>query len=83
MPFFSSQSWSGTAATSVLGILVVVALVFAVVRYVEWSSDANLAAFASQTDVAAAVATPILPLNGRTGCGQGNKSLPALSLPLE
>ncbi|UFX48836.1 hypothetical protein HAP47_0020095 [Bradyrhizobium sp. 41S5] len=84
MPSFSSENWSGVATASVLGILVV-ALAFAVVGYVEWSSDANLAQFMSRSTTAVAVAssTSILPLKGRTGCGQANKSLPSLALPLE
>ncbi|WP_316399293.1 hypothetical protein [Bradyrhizobium sp. 33ap4] len=45
MPLFNSESWSGTATASVVGILIVTALAFAVVGYVEWSSDANLAQF--------------------------------------
>ncbi|MCC8972380.1 hypothetical protein [Bradyrhizobium brasilense] len=85
MPLFNSESWSGTATASVVGILIVTALAFAVVGYVEWSSDANLAQFMnrSTTAVAMASSTPILPLKGRTGCGQVNKSLQSLILPLE
>ena len=85
MPSFSSEGWSGVATASVLGVLVVAALAFAVVGYVEWSSDANLAQFMSRSTTAVAVAssTSILPLKGRTGCGQANKSLPSLALPLE
>ncbi|WP_143202067.1 hypothetical protein [Bradyrhizobium sp. NAS96.2] len=79
---FSSENWSAASA-SVLGTLIVVAVVFAAVRYVEWSSAANLARFSSRAEVAEAAAIPILPLKGRTGCEQGNKSPPALSLPLE
>jgi hypothetical protein len=78
MPSFSSGGWSGVATASVVGILVVAALAFAVVGYVEWSSDANLAHFVSRaTEVAAATSAPDLPRKGRTGCPQGNKLLPS------
>ncbi|MCC8952894.1 hypothetical protein H8B02_05270 [Bradyrhizobium sp. Pear77] len=82
MPFFSSQSWSATAGASVLSMLIVGAVAFAAVRYVEWSSDANLARFMSQAEAATAVSVPILPVKGRTGCEQSN--MPSvLSMPLE
>jgi hypothetical protein len=54
MPLFNSQHhsgrgmrWLGTAATVVVELLVVVVLGVAVVRYREWSSDANQAEFMS------------------------------------
>jgi len=81
MPFFSSQSLSAAAAASMLSILIVGAIAFAVVGYMEWSSDVNLTHFMSQTTSDAS--TPSLPPKGRTGCEQGNKPLPALSVPLE
>ncbi|MCP1831567.1 MULTISPECIES: hypothetical protein [Bradyrhizobium] len=81
MPFFKSQSWSATAAASVVSIVIVAAVAFAVVGYVEWSSDVNLTHFMGET--AADASTPSLPPKGRTGCEQGNKPLPTLSLPLE
>lgn len=84
MPSFSSESWSGVTTASVVGILVVAALAFAVVGYVEWSSDANLAHFMSRTtEVAAATSAPVLPLRQRTGCPQGNKVLPSMVSPLD
>lgn len=82
MPSISSESWSGTAA-SVTSIFIVVGLAFGTVRYLEWSSDSNLTRFISRTEVVEAVSIPILPLKGRTGCEQGNKSPSAFSLPLE
>ncbi|WP_050421409.1 hypothetical protein [Bradyrhizobium tropiciagri] len=82
MPLLSSGSWSSAAATSMLGILIVVAVVLAVVLYVGWSSDANLAQFMSRP-MAAAASTSVLPVRGRSGCGRADKPLPALSLPLE
>ena len=81
MPFFSSQSLPSAAAASVLSILVVGVVAFSAVSYVEWSSGANLIHFMGRT--APDASTPVLPLKGRTGCEQGNKPLPALSLPLE
>jgi hypothetical protein len=56
MPIFNSQQqhdrgihWLGTGATVVIELLVLLALAFAVVRYVEWSSDAAQAEFMSAT----------------------------------
>ena len=78
----SSQNWGGTSVTVAVALLVTFVLGLALVRYVEWSSDANLAHFMSRTEVTVAGSTPILPLQVRTGCG---RKLPtsALSLPLE
>src|SRR5258705_10936264 len=57
MPLFNSQHqnhrgirWRGIAATSMVELLVLFALAFAVVRYVEWSSAANFAEFMSATN---------------------------------
>src|SRR5258707_7278549 len=57
MPLFNSQHqndggirWRGIAATAMVELLVLFALAFAVVRYVEWSSAANLAEFMSATN---------------------------------
>ena len=57
MPLFNSQHqdhrgirWRGIAATAMVELLVLSALAFAVVRYVEWSSAANLAEFMSATN---------------------------------
>jgi hypothetical protein len=54
MPLFNSQHqndrgirWRGIAATAMVELLVLFALAFAVVRYVEWSSAANFAEFMS------------------------------------
>jgi hypothetical protein len=50
MPSFNSQrqsnrgiSWSGIIGTLLVQILVLLALAFAVVRYLEWSSETNQA----------------------------------------
>ena len=39
--------WRGIAVTAMIEILVLFVFAFAVVRYVEWSSDANQAEFMS------------------------------------
>jgi hypothetical protein len=56
MPLFNSQHqndrgirWRGIAATAMVELLVLF-LAVAVVRYVEWSSAANLAEFMSATE---------------------------------
>jgi len=56
MPLFNSQHhndcgirWRGIATTVVVELLVLLALTFAVVRYVEWSSDTAQAEFMSAT----------------------------------
>jgi len=54
MPSFNSQHqndrgirWRGIATTAMVELLVLFVFALAVVRYVEWSSDANLAEFMS------------------------------------
>ncbi|WP_128089417.1 hypothetical protein [Bradyrhizobium viridifuturi] len=81
MPYFSSQSLSVGSTASALSIVIVAASVFAV-GYVDWSSSVNLSQFMSRTATADYSAPNPLP-KGRTGCPQGNKPLPALSLPVE
>jgi hypothetical protein len=60
MPSFNSQrqitrgiSWSGIIGTLLVQILVLLALAFAVVHYLEWSSDANQAELMSATQPSA------------------------------
>jgi hypothetical protein len=77
MPLFSSQNWRGVGATVVVELLIVVVLGFAVVRYLEWSSDVNLAEFMSATETSALDSTPVQSLKGRTGCDRGKKLRPA------
>src|SRR5258706_16219142 len=57
MPLFNSQHqndrgirWREIAATAMVELLVLFALAFAVVRYVEWSSAVNQAEFMSATN---------------------------------
>ena len=76
MPLFNSQSrWRAIATTVVLELLVLLALAFALVRYVEWSSDAALAEFmsgpkpsASDPNHAGKIPAPIQSLKGRASC---------------
>jgi hypothetical protein len=76
MPLFNSQiHWRGIGTTVVVELLVLLVLAFAVVRYVEWSSDAAQAEFMSATKPSASdpnhsgeFSTASQPLKGRTGC---------------
>jgi hypothetical protein len=82
MPLFNSQQqndrcirWWGAAATGVVELLVLLALGVAVVRYLEWSSDAAQAEFMSATKSSASdpnpsgeFSTPVRALKGRAGC---------------
>jgi hypothetical protein len=77
MPLFSSENWRRAGAPIVVELLIVVVLGFAVVRYVEWSSDVNLAEFMSATETSAHDSTPVQSLKGRTGCDRDKKLRPA------
>jgi hypothetical protein len=76
MPLFNSQiHWRGIGTTVVVELLILLALAFAVVLYVEWSSDAAQAEFMSATKPSASdpnhsgeFSTASQPLKGRTGC---------------
>jgi hypothetical protein len=82
MPLFNSQQpsdhgsrWWGAAATGVVELLVLLALGIAVVRYLEWSSDAAQAEFMRATKSSASApnpsgefSTPVQALKGRAGC---------------
>jgi hypothetical protein len=68
-------SWSGIGQTLLVEILVLLALSFALVRYLEWSSDANHAEFMSATKSSVSdpnqpgeFSTPIQALKVRAGC---------------
>ena len=86
MPLSNSQHqndrgvrWRGIAATAMVELLVLFALAFAVVRYVEWSSDAAFAEFMSATSSSASdpnhsgeFSTATRPLKGPSVCpGKG------------
>ncbi|KJC60226.1 hypothetical protein UP10_13855 [Bradyrhizobium sp. LTSPM299] len=79
----SGQNGGGTGATVLVALLVMLVLGFALVRYVEWSSEARLAEFASATDIPATHSAPVQPLKGRTGCDQGKRFPPAFPWPLD
>ena len=76
MPLFKNQiHWRKIGTTVVVELFVLLALAFAVVRYVEWSSDAAQAEFMSATKPSASdpnhsgeFSTASQPLKGRTGC---------------
>jgi len=82
MPLFNSQQqndrgirWWGAAATGVIELLVLFALGIAVVRYLEWSSDAAQAEFMSASKPSASdpnpsgeFSTPVQALKWRAGC---------------
>lgn len=87
MPLFRTLfGWRGTGTAVAVELLTVVALGFAVVGYVEWSSDAAVAEFMSATsaslDRSNGAATPAQSPNGRTGCPQGKRNLPTQLIPL-
>ena len=80
MPLFNSQfGWPGIGTTAVVELLILLALAFAVVGYVEWSSDAAVAEFLSATKSSASDpnhSNESSTLRGRTGCPLGKRSLP-------
>jgi len=90
MPLFNSQfGWRGIGTTVVVELLILLALAFAVVGYVEWSSDAAVAEFMSATKSSASDAnhsnessTPIQSVKGRTGCPLSKGSPPTQLIPL-
>ena len=78
MPLFNSNiNWRGIGTTLAVEVLVLLALVFAVVRYVEWSSDAALAEFmratgpsVSDPDHSGEFSVATQPLQGRASCSR-------------
>ena len=85
---FNSQiHWRGISTTVVVELLTLLVLAFAVVGYVEWSSDTAVAEFmnatrSSASDANHASESQVQPLKGRTGCPQGKRSLPTQLMPL-
>jgi hypothetical protein len=70
-----SSGWLEIAAIVVVEILVLLALAFAVVRYVEWSSHAAQAEYmrtttpsASDPNYSGEYSNTIRPIKGRTSC---------------
>ena len=90
MPLFNSQiHLQGIGATVAVVLLTLLGLAFAVVSYVEWSSNAAVAEFmraagssASDPNHSDESPDPIQSLKGRTGCPQGKRSLPTELMPL-
>jgi hypothetical protein len=90
MPLFNSQKhWRGIGATVVVMLLTLLALAFAAVSYVEWSSNAAVAEFLSAVEQSASdphhsseSPAQIQSLKGRTGCPQGKRTPPTGLLPL-
>jgi hypothetical protein len=91
MPLFNSQiHWRGIGTTVAVVLLTLLALAFAVVSYVEWSSNAAVAEFMSAAESSASdpnhsneSPAPIQSLKGRTDCPQGKRSLPTELMPLQ
>ena len=68
MPLFNSQIRRREIATTVVvEVFILLALGFAVVRYVEWSSDAAVAEFMSAAEPSASDPTSRTPLSLVTG----------------
>jgi hypothetical protein len=84
MPLFGIQ-WRRTGTTVAAELLAVVALGFAVVGYVEWSSDAAVTEYMSATsaslDRSTDVSTPAQSPHGPTGCPVGKRKLPTELIP--
>ena len=82
MPLFNSQiHWRGIGITVVIELLILLALAFAVVRYVEWSSNAAVTEFVSATESSASDSNysneppaQIRSPKGGTGCPLGKRS---------
>ena len=77
----------GIGSTVVVELLVLLALAFAVVRYVEWSSNAAMTEFmsaiessASGSDHSNEASTPIQSPKGRTACALRKGSRPFVVL---
>jgi hypothetical protein len=91
MPLFNSQiQWRGIGTTVAVVLLTLLALAFAVVGYVEWSSNAAIAQFMRAAESSASdpnhsneSPAPIRSPKGRTGCPQGKRSLPTELMPLQ
>jgi hypothetical protein len=90
MPLFNSQiHWRGIGTTVAVVLLTLLALAFAVVSYVEWSSNAAVAEFMNAAESSASdpnhsnkSAAQNPSAKGRTNCPLDKKSLPTQLLPL-
>jgi hypothetical protein len=90
MPPFNSQiHWRGIGTTVGVLLLTLLLLAFAVVSYVEWSSNATVAELMSATKTSASdpnhsseSPAPIHSPKGQTGCPRGKRPLPTELMPL-
>jgi hypothetical protein len=90
MPLFNSQiHWRGIGTTVVIELLILLALAFAAVSYVEWSSNAAVTEFVSATESSASDSNhsneppaQIQSPKGGTGCPLGKRSPPTQLTPL-
>ena len=79
----SQIHWQEFGTTVVVELFTLLALAFAVVSYVEWSSNKAVAEFMSAFDPnQSAGSAPVQPDNGRTGCPKGKRVLPTQLVPL-
>ena len=78
----SQIHWQGFGTTVAVGLLTLLALAFAVVSYVEWSSNKAVAEFMRASDPNRSASAPVQPDNGRTGCPKGKRVLPTQLVPL-
>ena len=80
----SNSQIQGFGTTVAVELLILLPLAFAVVSYVEWSSNKVVAEFmrASDPNQSARSSAPIQPDNGRMGCPKGKRVLPTQLVPL-
>ncbi|NOJ50937.1 hypothetical protein [Bradyrhizobium archetypum] len=90
MPLFNSQiDWRGMGTIVVVGLFTLLVLAFAVISYVDWSSNAAVAEFMNATESSASdpnhsneSAARIPSAKARANCPLGKKSPPTQLLPL-
>lgn len=84
--FDSDMHWQGLGTVTVVAVLTLLTLAFAVVSYAQWSSDDDVNRFASAMSLASDPHRPgdaaDQPRSGRTGCPRGGRSLPTELVPL-
>jgi hypothetical protein len=73
MPLFNSQA---IGATVLVAFLTVVAIAFVIERYVEWSSEAAMAEYATSASDHSNESSTAVQSQGRTGCPVGKRKLP-------
>ena len=80
----SQTHWQEFGTAVAVELLTLLALAFAIVSYVEWSSNKAVAEFMRATDPnqSARSSAPVQPDNGRTGCPKGKRALPTQLTPL-